>query len=61
MLSCFLPHVGQVEHGVVTDEQLSHPEIGHAAIALENEHVAIPTAIAAATVSFLIVIFTSLC
>jgi hypothetical protein len=37
------------------------PEIGHAAIALENEHVAIPTAIAAATVSFLIVIFTSLC
>lgn len=34
---------------------------GHAAFALENEHVAIPTAIAAATVSFLIVIFTSLC
>jgi hypothetical protein len=34
---------------------------GQAAIALLNEHVAIPTAIAAATVSFLIVIFTSLC
>ena len=34
---------------------------GQAAIAEVKEHVAIPTAIAAATVSFLIVIFTSLC
>ena len=42
-------------HGV------EHPDSGQAAIALLIEHVAIPTAIAAATVSFLIVIFTSLC
>jgi hypothetical protein len=33
---------------------------GQAAITVLNEHVAIPTAIAAATVSFLIVILTSL-
>lgn len=56
------PHVGQRFAGaVVIVGQLLQPEIGQAAIAFENEHVAIPTAIAAATVSFLIVIFPSLC
>jgi riboflavin synthase alpha subunit len=44
-------------HGVcVTIGRCSH---GHAAFAVLKEHVAIPTAIAAATVSFLIVILTS--
>jgi hypothetical protein len=62
------PQIGQaVAIGAMV---LWHPESGqalpellhgHAAIALLREHVAIPTAIAAATVSFLIVIFTSLC
>ena len=41
----------------VTIGRWSH---GQAAITVLNEHVAIPTAIAAATVSFLIVILTSL-
>jgi hypothetical protein len=57
----FCPHIGQALIGATVVGQLLQPETGHAAIALENEHVAIPTAIAAATVSFLIVIFTSLC
>jgi len=46
-------HGGEAQLGV-----LLH---GQAAIAVFIEHVAIPTAIAAAIVSFLIVIFTSLC
>lgn len=65
------PQLGQVAHaGVIKLGHVAQFEPvdsgmlvlqGHAAIALENEHVAIPTAIAAATVSFLIVIFPSLC
>jgi hypothetical protein len=54
-LSC--PQLGQAHAGATTVGQLLQPESGQAAIELENEHVAIPTAIAAATVSFLIVIF----
>jgi hypothetical protein len=45
----------------VTTGKASFCVHGQAAIALFKEHVAIPTAIAAAAVSFLIDIFTSLC
>ena len=61
----FWPQIG---HGAVAGVSGQAPPVitgislhGQAAIALFSEHVAIPTAIAAATVSFLIVIFTSLC
>ena len=50
-LSWAQPHDGAVAAGFWLH--------GQAAIAFANEHVVIPTAIAAATVSFLIVILTS--
>ncbi len=64
-----LSHFGAGSHGqagpVTTGNGSAHGAgvagcaHGQAAIAEFKEHVAIPTAIAAATVSFLIVIFTS--
>ena len=56
-------HAGPVTtgNGSAQGAGVSGTSQGQAAIAWFKEHVAIPTAIAAATVSFLIVIFTSLC
>jgi len=50
---------GNSSHGQAFPVTIGRWSQGHAALAVLKEHVAIPTAIAAATVSFLIVILTS--